>query len=114
MNIEELRDFCLSLPGTTESMKWGHLCFLIEEKIYVIIDFEGEGDFCVKCNPEEFDELIAQPGFLQAPHMAKRQWVLGKGIANFPEDLIKRLLQNSRILVIGKMSKKLQAKYLNG
>ena len=45
MDVETFREYCLSLPGTTEGMKWDHLCFMIEEKIFVIIALD-DGNRC--------------------------------------------------------------------
>jgi predicted DNA-binding protein (MmcQ/YjbR family) len=110
MNIESFREYCLSLPGTTEGMKWEHLCFMIEEKIFVIIDLETQS-FSTKCTPEEFEELAARDGIKQAPHMAKKQWVYIENLEVLNDDELKQRVQTSRTLVLSKLPKKLQAKY---
>ncbi|MDQ7949396.1 MAG: MmcQ/YjbR family DNA-binding protein [Pedobacter sp.] len=111
MNIEEFRDFCLSLPGTTEGMKWEHLCFMIEEKIFVIIAIDEGNSFSTKCTPEEFDELVARDGIRQAPHMAKKQWVYIENLEVLGREELKHRVKTSRELVLSKLSKKLQQKY---
>lgn len=111
MDIETFRDFCLSLPGTTEGMKWDHLCFMIEEKIFVIIAIDQGNSFSTKCTPEEFEELIARDGIKQAPHMAKKQWVYIENLDVLNDTELKERVKTSRALVLSKLSKKLQGKY---
>lgn len=112
MDIESFRTYCLSLPGTTEGMKWEHLCFMIEEKIFVIIAIDEGNSFATKCTPEEFEELTARDGIIQAHHMAKKQWVkiANLEVLNVPE--LKKRVETSRALVLSKLPKKVQAKYL--
>lgn len=110
MDIETFRDFCLSLKGTTEGMKWDHLCFMIEEKIFVIASLDESG-LSMKCDPDDFDELIARYGIKQAAHFAKRQWIELESLEVMPDDELKRRVEQSRRLVISKLTKKLQEKY---
>ncbi|WP_256007568.1 MmcQ/YjbR family DNA-binding protein [Pedobacter deserti] len=110
MDIETFRDHCLALPGTTEGMKWDHLCFMLEEKIFVLVLLE-DGHFCMKCNPEEFDALAARPGIRQAPHFARRQWIEVEGLEVMPDQELLKRVKESRELVLIKLSKKLQQKY---
>jgi predicted DNA-binding protein (MmcQ/YjbR family) len=112
MNIEYYRDYCLSLPGVTEDIKWGNLCFLIANKIFVIIDIDGDQSFAIKCQTEDFDELTARYGMIQAPHFAKRQWVKVLGLDVFGVAELKQRVAISRALVLAKLPKKIQAKYL--
>jgi len=110
MDIESFRTYCLSLAGTTEGMKWDHLCFMIEEKIFVIVDLDRQS-FATKCSPEDFDELTAREGIRQAYHLAKRQWV---EVANFDvlnDQELKARVTASRALVLAKLPKKVQQKY---
>ncbi|SEQ93841.1 MmcQ/YjbR family DNA-binding protein [Pedobacter rhizosphaerae] len=111
MDIESFREYCLQLPGTTEGMKWEHLCFMIEEKIYVIIAIDEGNSFSIKCNPEEFDQLAARDGIQQARHMAKRQWILVDNLEVFNDTELKQRVADSRGMVLSKLSKKIQAKY---
>jgi predicted DNA-binding protein (MmcQ/YjbR family) len=75
MNLDTLRAYCASLPGTTEEIKWDHLTFCVAGKLYIITGFEDDAPLTFKIPPEEFDELTARDGIIQAPHMAKGQWV---------------------------------------
>jgi predicted DNA-binding protein (MmcQ/YjbR family) len=111
MDVEMLREYCLSLPGTTEELKWGdNLCFMIEKKIFVIASLD-DGTIALKCDPEEFEELTAKDGIGQAFHMAKGQWI---GLGDFsvlPIVEFKRRIAQSRQLVLSKLSKKIRDKY---
>jgi predicted DNA-binding protein (MmcQ/YjbR family) len=111
MDIETFREFCLSFPGTTEGMKWGHLCFMIEEKMFLIIAIDEGNSFSTKCTPEEFEELVARPGIKQASHMAKKQWVYIENLEVLSEAELRTRVETSRALVLEKLPKKVQAKY---
>jgi predicted DNA-binding protein (MmcQ/YjbR family) len=111
MNIESFRDYCLSLPGTTEGLKWEHLCFMIEEKIFVLVDLHTHG-FCMKCDVEDFEELAARDGIMQAPHFARKQWVFVDGLEVFNKKELEERVVQSRALVLAKLPKKTQAKYI--
>jgi predicted DNA-binding protein (MmcQ/YjbR family) len=110
MDIETFRTFCLGLPGTTEGMKWDHLCFMIEEKIFVLVDLDTQG-FCIKCTPEEFEDLAARDGVKQAPHFARKQWVFVDRLDVFNTTELKQCVERSRELVLSKLPKRVQAKY---
>jgi predicted DNA-binding protein (MmcQ/YjbR family) len=112
MNIETFRDYCLSLAGTTEGLKWGHLCFMIEEKIFVIIAIDEGCRFSIKCNPDDFDNLTARNGISQAYHLAKRQWIQIENLEVLMDKELKLLVETSRALVLSKLPKKLQIKYV--
>ncbi|MDN3588391.1 MmcQ/YjbR family DNA-binding protein [Pedobacter aquatilis] len=111
MDIESFREYCLSLPGTTEGMKWDHLCFMIEEKIFVIADIDTGSSFSIKCNPDEFDALTARDGIAQAYHLAKRQWIQIENLDVLNDKELKARVADSRALVLAKLPKKTQAKY---
>lgn len=111
MDIESFREYCLSLPGTTEGMKWDHLCFMIEEKIYVILAIEEGTRFSIKCNPDDFDSLTTRDGIAQAYHLAKRQWIQVEHLDVLKAEELKSLVADSRAMVLAKLPKKTQAKY---
>jgi len=112
MDIESFREYCLTLSGTTEGMKWDHLCFMIEEKIYIIIAIDEGTRFSIKCNPDEFDSLTARDGIAQAYHLAKRQWIQVENLDVLNDHELKQRVADSRALVLAKLPKKTQAKYI--
>lgn len=112
MDIEMFREYCLSLTGTTEEVKWGdNLCFMIEKKIFVISSLDT-GSLAIKCNPEEFEELAARDGIKQAGHLAKGHWIGMESLDVMPVTELKKRIAESRELVLKKLPKKLQEKYL--
>ena len=77
MHIEDFRDFCLSLPGTTEETPFGPdtLVFKVGGKLFALTDLQTFASFNVKCDPERAIELrerydYVRPGF----HMNKKHW----------------------------------------
>ena len=77
MNIEEIRDFCLGLPGTTEDIKWeNNLCFSVREKLFLLISLdEVPPGASFKVKTDNFDAVTAREGFRQAPYFARGMWV---------------------------------------
>ena len=77
MNIEEIRDYCLTKPGVTEDMPFGEdtLVFRVGEKLFLLTSLSQGDRFNVKCDPERAIELREQhteiqPGY----HMNKKHW----------------------------------------
>ena len=54
MNIEEVTNYCLSLPKVSEDFPFDEttLVFRIEQKIFAMIDLENTQWFVLKCEPE--------------------------------------------------------------
>jgi len=76
MNIEELRDFCLALPGVTEDVKWGdNLVFSVSDKMFLLADLNPPMRVSLKVPPEEFPVLISRQEIIQAPYFARNMWV---------------------------------------
>ncbi len=77
MTLDEIRNYCLSLNGVTESIKWeDHLCFCVGEKMFVITSpdhFPVTASF--KTTDELFEELVLKEGVIPAPYLARNKWV---------------------------------------
>ena len=111
MNLEELRDYCLQKPGTTEGLPFGEdtLVFKVGEKMFLLTSI-GSGDrFNVKCDPELAIELReqyseVQPGY----HMNKKLWntVFMNGVLTRKQLL--DMIDHSYDLVLKSLPKKLQ------
>lgn len=78
MNIETLRDYCLSLPDVEETLPFGPdtLVYKIGGKVFLLTGLDSEEfRFNVKCDPDLAIELRDQydcvlPGW----HMNKKHW----------------------------------------
>ena len=78
MNIEEVREYCLSLPEVTESFPFDQqiLTFKVADKIFLFLPLDALPAFVmVKCDPglaielrERYAEV--QPGY----HLNKKYW----------------------------------------
>jgi predicted DNA-binding protein (MmcQ/YjbR family) len=78
MNIESLREYCLSKPGVEESLPFGPgtLVFKVGGKIFLLTGLDNdELRFNVKCDPEKALELREEyPCVLPGYHMNKKHW----------------------------------------
>ena len=77
MNIEEFRDFCLSLPGATEETPFGPdtLVFKVGGKIFALTNLQTFESFNLKCEPALAEELREQYDFVRPGfHMNKKHW----------------------------------------
>lgn len=110
MNIEQIRKYCLALPGATESIKWeDHLCFSVADKMFYILNPDAHpinGSF--KTTPGKFDELTAKPGFKPAPYLAKHKWVYFDGLDVLSNDEWKEVIDVSYQLVFEKLPAKVR------
>ena len=113
MRLPALRQFALSLRGTTVVKQWGeHLVFKVAGKMFLIIGLDGEtiDGVTFKCAPDtEFDELTDIDGITQAPYCAKRHWVRVADLAALPAAELERRIVRSYDLVVAKLPKKTQA-----
>jgi len=78
MNIETLREYCLSKPGAEETLPFGPdtLVFKVNGKIFLLTGLDSQPlQFNIKCEPAKAIELreeyaCVQPGY----HMNKKHW----------------------------------------
>jgi len=77
MNVETLREYCLSKKGATESFPFDDttLVFKVGDKIFALISLEGDNCISLKFDPELAIELresfpFVTPGY----HLNKTHW----------------------------------------
>ncbi len=101
MNTEEIRKLCLSLPNTTEDVKWGKdLCFSIGGKMFCATGLDDAvGKVSFKCTPEKFAELVERPGIVPAPYVAKYHWVAVEDPNSLGPEEYEDLISRSYLLV---------------
>src|SRR5215210_7505460 len=108
MDIEWLRKFCLSLPATSEDIKWGNdLCFLVAGKMFCVAGLDNPQKIAFKVPDEIFEELSTTQGFIPAPYMARAKWVVVQDISRLSQKEWKEYIQQSYFLVKKKLPKKI-------
>ena len=110
MNIEEVREFGLSLPFATERLPFGPdtLSLEIGGKMFCLMTLAGEWDFYnLKVSPEYSEELRARfnditPGY----HMNKRHWISVRFAGDVPDSLQRDLIRHSYYAAARTLSRK--------
>ena len=78
MNIEEIREYCISKPAVTEGFPFNDtaLVFKVAGKMFALLDLsEDSRGISLKCDPELAIELRARfPEVTPAWHFNKQHW----------------------------------------
>ena len=107
MDLDKLRDLCLSFPGATEGLKWeDHICFMVAEKIFCITGEHGGVSF--KVTPEDSEELIEMDGIVATPYMARNHWVTVQQFSKLRPKEWQQYISQSYELIRSKLHKKVQ------
>lgn len=108
MNIDWVREYCMSLPHATESLQWGDdLVFKVGGKMFAVLVLKPAPVWLsFKCTPEEFAELTERAGIIPAPYSARYSWVALQTHEALGQDELERLLRNSYELVFEKLPRK--------
>lgn len=110
MNIEELRDYVLSLKNVEEGFPFGEdtLVFKTNNKIFLLVSLSTSPlQFNVKCNPVKAIELREEySSILPGYHMNKKHWntiIIDGTLSN---SQLKGFIKDSYGLVAKKSAKK--------
>jgi predicted DNA-binding protein (MmcQ/YjbR family) len=108
MNIDWIRDLCLSFPHTTEQVQWGDdLVFKVAGKIHAITVLNPAKIWlCFKVSPEKFAELTERPGVIPAPYLARAKWIALETKDALSPDELSLLLRESYDMVVAKLPRK--------
>src|SRR5260370_20684023 len=110
MDVDWLRELCLSFAGTTEQIQWGYdLVFKVGGKMFAVTPLEP-APVCLsfKASPENFAELTERQNIIPAPYMARAQWVALQTRDALTRDELSRLLRESYEFVFAKLPRKTQ------
>jgi predicted DNA-binding protein (MmcQ/YjbR family) len=110
MNVDQLRELCLSFPGATEQIQWGYdLLFKVGGKMFAVTPLEPAPVYLsFKASPENFAELTERPHIIPAPYLARAQWVALETRDAVPRNELAVLLRESYDLVVAKLPKKIR------
>ncbi len=111
MNIEEFREFCLSLPHAAEKCPWTDpkyqclITYTVADKWFCLLDIDDK--YCnIKCPPDQVQELQEHfIGIEPAWHMNKTHWIKIVLDSDVPKEKIRSLVRQAYNLIINRLSK---------
>ena len=122
MNIEQVREYTLSLLGVTEDQPFGddNITFRLEGKIFMCLSLGGDEhrirDFeprlALRLSPEKNEALRAQfPAVTPAYHWNKKHWS-DVYYEQLDDTLVEEWIKESYQLIASKLPKAIRQKYI--
>lgn len=109
MHFEQLRAYCLSLPGAEEDIKWeDHFAYTVGTKIFCITGAADDNPVSLKVSEEDFGMLTERDGIQQARYFAKRQWISVERRTALSRAEWQEYIRKSYDLVFAKLPKNVQ------
>ena len=117
MNIEELRDHCLSMKGATEDFPFDEftLVLKVQGKMFGLIPLDNpETQITLKCDPERAIQLRDEYEAITAAwHFNKKHWNTVRIDPSISKALLTELIQHSYDLVVAGLTRKLREELNN-
>jgi predicted DNA-binding protein (MmcQ/YjbR family) len=108
IHLEELRQYCLSKPYTTEELPFDDvtLVYKVMGKMFALAASDDWGHVNLKCDPDEAVERRAeyesvQPGY----HMNKKHWLTVPLDGSVPYSVVYAWIDDSYGLVVASLPK---------
>ncbi len=105
MDIVTLREYCISKKGSTETFPFGDdtLVFKAKDKIFALVNLDGDLSINLKCDPALAIELRERyssvtPGY----HMNKKHWNTVMLNGSVPDKEVFAWIDHSYDLIVGK------------
>ena len=115
MNVEELYDYCISIPGVETSFPFDEVTLVLKlmGKIIALIPLDAEvKSISLKCDPDKAIALRQQYSCVQAAyHMHKKYWNSIELSGDMPDEELKKCIHHSIDEVVKKLPKKKQQEY---
>ena len=108
MNIELLREYCISKPDAEECTPFGPdtLVYKIKGKIFALTNLDGELSVNLKCDPSLATELRERyPAVTPGYHMNKKHWNTVKADGSVPDRELFGWIDHSYEIVKGTKKK---------
>jgi predicted DNA-binding protein (MmcQ/YjbR family) len=117
MNVEEVREYCLSVKGASECFPFDDttLVFKVMDKMFAYMSLEASDSgfrINLKCEAEKAIELREKfSGIVPGYHANKKYWNTIYLDSDVPDNELKTLIQHSVDEVIRKLPRKKQDEY---
>jgi predicted DNA-binding protein (MmcQ/YjbR family) len=109
MNLEEIREYCLSKPGVTEGFPFNDtaLVFKVGGKMFALLDLSDDSrGISLKCDPDLAIELREQyPDVTPAWHFNKQHWNGVNLKGNISDAQLKEWINHSYLIVVNSLPK---------
>ena len=111
MNIEDFRNFCLSLPDVTEATpfekfskgKFTILVFYVNRHMFCHFNIDDFENITIKCDASKIAELKERYQAVSEPFNGdRRYWISVKPNDDLPDDNLKELVRQSYEIVKSK------------
>ena len=114
MNIEDYREYCLSLgedveenlPFTAFHHASGVLVFYVSGHMFSFFDCDNFSVITLKCQPDRIEELKARYDCIGKPSNESPKYWIGINPETAPDDLLRELTRNSYEIVKAKYKNK--------
>ena len=113
MNIEEVREYCITKKAVTESFPFDEttLVFKVMNKMFCLLGLDNF-KVSLKNNPEKNIELRAHfPAIQQGYHLNKEHWNTIVLNGTIPTNTLKELIDDSYRIIIQSLPKKIQEEF---
>ena len=115
MNVESVREYCLSLPLVTEDTAFGddNILFRVFDKIFACLSIDGDDYLAVKCDPAYAVTLRERyEGIEPAWHWNKKYWnQLAIQSGALSDDMIESLIRHSYSEVVNKLPRRVRTEH---
>lgn len=115
MNIEEFREYCLSLDDVTEKTPFGKfavryesiLVFYILEHMFCLVDMNDFTSVTVKSTPDEIEEIRMNHTSVSDPlNLSKKHWIQLNLNGDISEKEIYRLVNRAYEIIKAKYTRR--------
>ena len=112
MQLEEIRELCLSFQSATEDIKWeGDLCFCVAKKMFCATNMHHPLHISFKVTEEQFRNLCGSKHIFPAPYLARASWIIVKNTERFNREEWEQLIRQSYELVVARLSTRTKTDY---
>lgn len=110
MNVEEFRDYCLSLPDVTEATpfekfsrgRYTILVFYVKGHMFCYFNVDDFSNITIKCDPTSIAELTERYQAVGEPFNGnKRYWISVQPNSDLPDESLRELVRRSYEIVRG-------------